>query len=73
MSKVDGRFEYGVWRARGSGFGRAFAAGGVLGLCVGVAVFALVPALVLAVLSLAVGCWFYRRLATDYRSFRDVP
>ena len=56
----------------GRGFGKGFVAGGILGVSIGVAAFALVPALVLAVLSLGVGLWFYRKIAVAAKTFRDV-
>ena len=56
----------------GRGFGKGFVAGGVLGVSIGVAAFALVPALVLAMLSLGVGLWFYRRIAFEAKTIRDV-
>ena len=49
----------------GRGFGKGFVAGGVLGASVGIAAFALVPALVLAMLSLGVGLWLYRKIAFE--------
>ena len=56
----------------GRGFGKGFVAGGILGLSIGIAAFALVPALVLAVLSLGVGFWLYRKIALEARTIRDV-
>ena len=56
----------------GRGFGKGFVAGGVLGVSIGIAVFALVPALVLAMLSIGVGLWFYRKIAFEARTIRDV-
>lgn len=56
----------------GRGFGKGFVAGGVLGVSNGIAAFALVPALVLAVLSLGVGLWLYRKIAFEARTIRDV-
>ena len=64
------RFELG--RPLGRGFGKGFVAGGILGVSIGVAAFALVPALVLAMLSLGVGFWFYRRIAFEAKTIRDV-
>ena len=49
----------------GAASGRGFVAGGVLGASVGIAAFALVPALVLAMLSLGVGLWLYRKIAFE--------
>lgn len=56
----------------GRGFGKGFVAGGILGVSIGVAAFALVPALVLAILSLGVGLWLYRRIAFEAKTIRDV-
>lgn len=41
-------------------------------MSIGVAAFALVPALVLAILSLGVGLWLYRRIAFEAKTIRDV-
>ena len=56
----------------GRGFGKGFVAGGVLGVSVGIAAFALVPALVLAMLSLGAGLWLYRKIAFEAKTIRDV-
>lgn len=64
------RLDPGKWLGRG--FGKGFVAGGVLGVSIGIAAFALVPALVLAMLSLGVGLWFYRRIAFEAKTIRDV-
>lgn len=67
---LDRRFDVGGLLGRG--FGKGFVAGGVLGVSIGVAAFALVPALVLAMLSLGVGLWLYRKIAFEGKTIRDV-
>ncbi|MDE0660031.1 MAG: hypothetical protein OXI79_10330 [Gammaproteobacteria bacterium] len=67
---LNRRVDVGNWLGRG--FGKGFVAGGVLGVSIGIAAFALVPALVLAMLSLGVGLWFYRKIAFEAKTIRDV-
>ena len=63
------RLDLGAWLGH---FRKGFVAGGVLGVSIGIAAFALVPVLVLAMLSLGVGLWFYRRNAFEAKTTGDV-
>ena len=72
MARGGSKRRFDVGRFLGRGFEKGFVAGGVLGVSIGIAAFALVPALVLAMLRLGVGLWLYRKIAFEAKTIRDV-